>query len=392
MKGHQEDVVVVRNLYKSFRLPHEQTSGLKQTLLNFFRQRNEQQHGYEIQRVLSDVSFEIKKGEFFGIVGRNGSGKSTLLKLLAGIYTPDKGIIQVNGSLTPFIELGVGFNPELTGKENIFMNGALLGFSHKEMEDMYDDIVTFSELERFMDQKLKNYSSGMQVRLAFSIAVKAQSDILLIDEVLAVGDEAFQRKCFEYFELLKRKKNTTVVFITHDMHAVNRFCDRAILIENGKIKRQGRPRDIADQYKVDNLDGIHAGSSDIELPKEDVKVTLKNNVLTKRDSLEVEIKYNSKQIQQSHYAAISLLFENRSFAELNSLDKPVKQGEGKGKITFTMPVKTLNPGTYEITAAIFDTNDKTLLQYASKGKTFVVGGYDHARGAPMRIDGEWGAI
>ena len=164
-----ENAIVVTNLHKSFRLPHENHSGVKQLLINL---TSKKKSGYEIQEVIKDVSFQIKKGEFFGIVGRNGSGKSTLLKLLSGIYTPDKGHIQVNGSLTPFIELGVGFNPELTGRENVFLNGALLGFSHSQMEAMYEEIVAFAELERFMDQKLKNYSSGMQVRLAFSLSPK----------------------------------------------------------------------------------------------------------------------------------------------------------------------------------------------------------------------------
>ena len=152
-----ENAITVRNLYKSFKLPHEQKSGLKEVILNIFRRSNKNTRGYEIQHVLNDTSFDIKKGEFFGIVGRNGSGKSTLLKLLAGIYTPDRGSVEVNGSLTPFIELGVGFNPELTGRENVFLNGALLGFSKEEMTAMYDDIVTFAELDDFMDQKLKNY-------------------------------------------------------------------------------------------------------------------------------------------------------------------------------------------------------------------------------------------
>lgn len=240
----QQSAVVVKDLYKSFKLPHEQHSGIKQVILNFAKQKK----GYEVQHVLDDISFEIQKGEFFGIVGRNGSGKSTLLKLLAGIYTPDKGLVQLNGSLTPFIELGVGFNPELTGRENIFLNGALLGFSKSEMEAMYSDIVEFAELEKFMDQKLKNYSSGMQVRLAFSIAIRAQSDILLLDEVLAVGDEAFQRKCYGYFEDLKREKKT-VIIVTHDMAAVERFCDRAMLIENGKIVDKGPAHEVAVAYK-----------------------------------------------------------------------------------------------------------------------------------------------
>lgn len=231
----QKVMISVHDVSKSFVLPNEQSSGIKQLLVNKLKGKR----GYQIQHTLKNISFEIRKGEFFGIVGRNGSGKSTLLKLLADIYTPDKGLVTVSGSLTPFIELGVGFNPELTGRENVFMNGALLGFDHKEMEIMYDEIVKFAELEMFMDQKLKNYSSGMQVRLAFSIAIRAKTDILLIDEVLAVGDAAFQSKCFDYFYELK-KSDTTVVFVSHDQGSLERFCDRGILIDNGKITAEGK--------------------------------------------------------------------------------------------------------------------------------------------------------
>ena len=192
----------VKNLYKSFNLPTEQANGIKQAFLNWTKGVK----GYKKQEVLKDISFTVEKGDFFGIVGRNGCGKSTLLKLISDIYSPDSGEVIVNGKLIPFIELGVGFNPELTGRENVYLNGALLGFSHDEVEDMYDEIVDFAELEQFMDQKLKNYSSGMQVRLAFSIAIRANTDILVLDEVLAVGDEAFQRKCFEYFKQIKNRK------------------------------------------------------------------------------------------------------------------------------------------------------------------------------------------
>lgn len=233
--------VKVSHVSKTFKLPHEKHTSLKSALINF---RN---RGYEIQQALKDVSFEVKKGEFFGIVGRNGSGKSTLLKLIAGIYTPDSGTITVNGKLVPFIELGVGFNPELSGRENVYLNGALLGFSRKEMEAMYDDIVHFAELERFMDQKLKNYSSGMQVRLAFSIATRVKGDLLILDEVLAVGDEAFQRKCREYFYKLKREKKT-VILVTHSMESVRSFCDKGILIDQGKIVKYGNPDEIAARY------------------------------------------------------------------------------------------------------------------------------------------------
>ncbi|MBR1802162.1 ABC transporter ATP-binding protein [Candidatus Saccharibacteria bacterium] len=234
--------ITVRNLSKSFKLPTDKSWGLKQAILN----RIKGIKGYKKQEVLKNLNFKVKKGEFLGIVGRNGSGKSTLLKILSEIYVPDKGTIKVNGTLVPFIELGVGFNPELTGKENIYLNGAMLGFSNSEMDKMYDDIVEFAELEPFMHQKLKNYSSGMQVRLAFSIAIRARGDILILDEVLAVGDAAFQEKCNEYFRNLKG--NQTVIIVTHDMENVRRFCDRAILLEDGKIIEDGKPDKVADAY------------------------------------------------------------------------------------------------------------------------------------------------
>lgn len=238
----QEIAVKVDNVSKVFKLPHEKTTSVKSAVINFYKRRS-----FENQKVLTDISFEIKQGEFFGIVGRNGSGKSTLLKLLAGIYTPNHGGIRINGSLTPFIELGVGFNQELTGRENVFLNGALLGFSRKQMETMYDDIVDFAELERFMDQKIKNYSSGMQVRLAFSIAIRADSDILLLDEVLAVGDAIFQQKCFNYFKELKKNKKT-VILVSHDSNALQEYCDRGILIEKGEIKAEGDITKVVNEY------------------------------------------------------------------------------------------------------------------------------------------------
>lgn len=245
-KNDQQQAVIVDDLKKVFKLPHESHSGLKQVLLNSFKKNKKK--GYEIQNVLKGVSFNVEKGDFFGVVGRNGSGKSTLLKLLAGIYQPNGGSITVNGSIVPFIELGVGFNPELTGRENVFLNGALLGFSNSEMKAMYDDIVEFAEIEKFMDQKLKNYSSGMQVRLAFSIAIQAKGDILILDEVLAVGDEAFQKKCNVFFDEIKKNKTKTVILVTHGMDAVRRYCNKALLLEAGKIVAIGDPNDVADEY------------------------------------------------------------------------------------------------------------------------------------------------
>jgi ABC-2 type transport system ATP-binding protein len=243
-----ETAVAVKNVSKSFRLPHQRASSFKELIVNPLSILGGNHNNAEIQWALKSIDFEVKKGEFFGIVGRNGSGKSTLLKILAGIYQPTKGTVKTHGKLVPFIELGVGFNGELTGRENVYMNGALLGFSRKEIEKKYNDIVDFAEIERFMDQKLKNYSSGMQVRLAFSVATKlAESDILLIDEVLAVGDADFQRKCFTYFKSIK-KQGKTVVFVSHDMGAIREYCDRAILIDKSEIVALGSSDQVATKY------------------------------------------------------------------------------------------------------------------------------------------------
>ena len=240
----REIAIEIKNLSKSFRLPTEQASGLKQAVVNRFKGIK----GYKEQKVLRDISFNVEKGDFFGIVGRNGSGKSTLLKLISGIYEPGGGSIKINGSLVAFIELGVGFNPQLTGRENVYLNGALMGFDVKQIDAMYDEIVEFAELGEFMDQKLKNYSSGMQVRLAFSCAIRAKSDILVLDEVLAVGDEAFQRKCNGYFAKLRRDKKT-VILVTHNMDVVQQFCNRAIMLENGKIMHAGETSKVAQAYR-----------------------------------------------------------------------------------------------------------------------------------------------
>ena len=268
--------VRVDHVSKFFKLPTESTQSLRTAMVNRFKGIK----GYKEQHVLKDISFDVQKGDFFGILGRNGSGKSTLLKIISQIYVPEHGTVTVNGKLVSFIELGVGFNPELTGRENVYLNGALLGFSTEEIDAMYDDIVDFAELREFMNQKLKNYSSGMQVRLAFSVAIKAQGDILVLDEVLAVGDEAFQRKCSDYF-LERKKSGKTTILVTHDMSAVKKYCNKAVLIEDGLVKALGNPDDVANQYSLDNATTTVKKEKKIELTsgqstREEKPVAVKN--------------------------------------------------------------------------------------------------------------------
>lgn len=227
---------------KTFRLPHEPRTTFWEHFLHPVKRTT-----YEENRAVVDVSFLIVPGEFFGIVGPNGSGKSTLLKILAGIYRPDAGVVRVNGKLSPFIELGVGFNPELNARDNIRLNGTLLGLTRRDLDERFDNIVAFAELERFVDQKLKNYSSGMQLRLAYSIAIQVDFDILLLDEVLAVGDQAFQAKCFATFDRM-RDEGKTIVFVSHDLAAVSRFCDRAMLLRDGKVELLGAAEEVVEAY------------------------------------------------------------------------------------------------------------------------------------------------
>lgn len=361
-----ETAIQVSNVKKTFRLPHEQYTGAKQLFVNLFNQKR----GYEEQCVLDNISFEIKKGEFFGIIGRNGSGKSTLLKILAGIYSSDNGRVSVNGTLTPFIELGVGFNPELTGRENVFMNGALLGFGRKLMESMYDDIVAFAELEKFMDQKLKNYSSGMQVRLAFSIAIQAKSDILLLDEVLAVGDALFQQKCYDYFEEIKRS-GRTVVFISHDMGAIQTFCDRAILIEKGEKLVEGKPLEVIQRYneilsasdsfkdRLEDASLLHIGVGGAEVLK--AEVLSKSGQVTRKigenEPFTIRVHYRTTKLIEHSVFGVGIMGD-RGQSILGPNTKEVNFRPGalpeRGYFDAYFETNPLAPGTYAIRAGILN--------------------------------------
>lgn len=362
--------VKIDHVSKFFRLPTEATQSLRTSLVNRFKGIK----GYKEQHVLKDISFEVEKGDFFGIVGRNGSGKSTLLKIISEIYVPEKGTVTIDGKLVSFIELGVGFNPELTGRENVYMNGAMLGFSTEEIDTMYDDIVEFAELEEFMNQKLKNYSSGMQVRLAFSVAIKAQGDILILDEVLAVGDEAFQRKCNDYF-MERKKSGKTTILVTHDMNAVKKYCNKAVLIEDGLIKVVGAPDDVANQYSLDNASQKKALNDDFTAEHEaisDLKVELLTPAqITPNQEIKFEILYQVKQDIPT-YIAFSLTDIDRSIwiYNDNSFDD-MTNGKGEKRFVYTCSLAEVNDIKLKLQVSVRDHHDQ-ILAFANSKNTPII--------------------
>ena len=340
----------VKNVSKSFHLPTEQASGIKQAFVNWTKGIK----GYKEQKVLKDISFKVKKGDFYGIVGRNGSGKSTLLKIISQIYTPESGTVKVDGTLVPFIELGVGFNPELTGRENIYLNGALLGFSKEEISAMYNEIVEFAELEEFMDQKLKNYSSGMQVRLAFSIAIKAQGDILVLDEVLAVGDEAFQRKCNDFFENIKKDKTKTVILVTHSMADVKKYCNNAIFIADGMISESGDVDKVAEKYIASNLDtlnsrNIHSFNTDNDSPS--IKIVGNKSIIHHGEYFEADIEY-SYGGDAELYIAYTLQDEGRGGRVYDSGHMKVSSDDSALKIRISLD--NFNSTDFRVVAVLYE--------------------------------------
>jgi ABC-type polysaccharide/polyol phosphate transport system ATPase subunit len=361
--GSARPAVAVRNLSKSFRLPHEQYHTLKERALHAFRSRS-----YDVLRAVQDVSLDVSPGEFFGIVGRNGSGKSTLLKCLAGIYEIDDGELEINGRLSPFIELGVGFNMDLTARDNVIINAIMLGLSRKQAQERFDDIIAFAELEDFIDLKLKNYSSGMYVRLAFATAVQVDADILLIDEVLAVGDAAFQQKCFDEFTRLQQA-GRTILFVTHDMGAVERFCDRAMLLERGCVVDIGEPAAIARQYNQENFRRLRqeSGAPASEIPPANPDAAVLNAwfetaagetavTCTQGESLAVRMEVRFARQLEDPIFAITLLSESGQPVFITNTDSQrITTGRFAAGTEATVALRFDNwlaPGRYRLVATV----------------------------------------
>lgn len=374
----EKDVAIsVKNVSKTFRIPHEKVTSVRGAVINAFKSG-----GYEEFQALDDVSFEVEKGEFFGIIGRNGSGKSTLLKILAGIYQADKGKIEIDGMISPFLELGIGFNPELSGRDNVYLNATVLGMSKKQIDKKFDSIVAFSELERFIDQKLKNYSSGMQVRLAFSVSIHANREILLMDEVLAVGDTNFQKKCMDTFKDY-RKRNKTVILVTHDIGAVRNYCSRAFLLHNGRIEKMGDVDEVCDEYILKNIssDARKELQKKQEIKKseagreEELKAELKNKkqtivdvkaynankkeliVITRGDDFFVDVTVDLKEIVNELNLAVQIFDKNtNNFVSGNNTQIDGFECGwkiGKNKIRLKFEDNNLNYGEIYIKAVLF---------------------------------------
>ena len=238
----KEIAISVENVEKSFKIYKDKGFTLKERIL-FFKSRN----AYVKNNILKGISFDIEKGDILGIIGKNGSGKSTLLKLITRIIYPDSGSIKINGKVSSLIELGAGFHPDMTGRENIYINASIYGLTKKEIDSKLDTIIKFSELEEFIDSPIRTYSSGMYMRLAFSVAINVEAEILLIDEILSVGDANFQAKCFRKMQELKNS-GITIVIVSHDLHTMEKLCNKVIWIESGKIKRNGIPNEVLKEY------------------------------------------------------------------------------------------------------------------------------------------------
>lgn len=376
----EEIAIKVENLSKTFKIPHEKETTIKGAAINLLKPKS-----CEIFKALNDVTFDVKKGEFFGIIGRNGSGKSTLLKILAGIYIPDKGKgkVSIKGKLSPFLELGVGFNPELTGRENIFLGGTILGLTKKQIRERYAKIVTFSELEEFIDMKLKNYSSGMQVRLAFSLAINVEADILLMDEVLAVGDTNFQSKCLAEFNKY-REQGKTVILVTHDVAVVQRYCDRAMLLRNGKIARIGEAEEVCTEYMNQNIADEEGRLStgekeaDVAPHKKNAEITKvefldkngnKKNTFETGDTVLAKISFNkNKELDGVNFGMTIVSEENVAMIGISTVIDKIETTKilknGFFAVEFKdIPLRTSN---YHVNAAIFGSNHTEVYDYVTK--------------------------
>lgn len=366
--------ISVNNISKKFLLPLEKKDSFREFLFTAFRPQK-----YEVLEVLKNVSFFVSKGEFFGVVGKNGSGKSTLLKILSKIYNPDFGSVEVSGRVAPFLELGVGFNGELSAFENLLINGAVLGLSRKEILRRIDSIVDFSELSGFMNVKLKNFSSGMQVRLAFSIAMQSDADVFLLDEVLAVGDSSFQTKCFSKFRELKNI-GKTIVFVSHDLDSMRKFADRVLYLRDAEVSMMGDTSLVLNKYVSDNAEMFSDNS--VKTPTN--AVVLKNIALdfdeklklSEKNSLKIKLVVSSK-ITYKNPTLGFILYNSEGVKVFYSNSKISGQTvpdlkTGDNEYFIELQNLNLSTGKYFLTLALSDENCFKDFMWRDKACSFFV--------------------
>jgi ABC-type polysaccharide/polyol phosphate transport system ATPase subunit len=380
--------IQVEGLEKAFRIPTHRVDTFKERLVRPFAARD-----YRELKALNGISFEVRQGEFFGIVGRNGSGKSTLLKILASIYRADAGRIRMAGRLAPFIELGVGFNVELTARENVILNGVMMGLTPAETRRRFDSVIEFAELEEFAELKLKNYSSGMLVRLAFSVMMQADADVLLIDEVLAVGDAAFQQKCADAFHEMKAR-GKTIVLVTHEMSTVETYCDRAMLIDNGLISQIGDPAETGREYLKLNFErGVDTGDASTEPGAQGARLLdcwVENGGGERSTTVErgepIHLRAEAEILREGADISVGFVIANADGLGLFELRNHVRRDDGSETVAVGERVRVaaelqnpLAPGRYFVHCGIQSNRGGGVSLYVHNAHEFVVFG-----GAPVR--------
>ena len=395
------DAVALDGLGKKFRLTHDRNWTLKATVLAGHRTR------YEEFWALRGLDLEIPHGSTFGIIGGNGSGKSTLLKLLAGILRPDEGTAEVDGRLSALLELGAGFHPELTGRENVYLNGAILGFTSREIRRRFDDIVGFAELDRFIDEPVRNYSSGMYVRLGFSVAIHVEPDILLVDEVLAVGDHAFQKRCLDRFAQLK-EEGRTIILVSHDLDMVGWLCEQTAWIQQGTLQAVGPSPEVIDRF----LEGGAAGAAPVSVPRRQFGGLGPDDLVTSVDLLDAnghrmdrvgsgrpvrfQVRYDAVRAGEPVTVALGLYrADGTHVASINSgAASRAVDGDGGGlvQVDYAVGALALQPGTYELSVALHDHSMRKVLERHTHLVRFEVEptGGDHQNGL-VALGGTWSA-
>lgn len=364
------NVIEVKDVHKSFKIYYDKGATLKERIL--FQKRN----SHEIHEVLKGINLNIEQGEVIGLIGKNGCGKSTLLKLMTRIIYPDKGSIEVKGKVSSLLELGAGFHPDMSGRENIYTNASIFGLNKKEIDDRLENIIEFSELGEFIDNPVRTYSSGMYMRLAFSVAINVDAEILLVDEILAVGDAAFQAKCFNKMEEIKNK-GTTIVIVSHDLSSIQRLCDRAIWIENGQIAEEGKPKHVTSMY-LDNIMKNGSVTTSLQVQDDNEFIQITDVILTDahkhitnkfetEEMIEIKVCYNNKSLstlQQIQDAGLSLSITRNDGVFCYGTDSfadgvPLISLKEQGSIIFSITKNRLLRGKY-IGEIYFTTIDKII--------------------------------